>query len=141
MGTFTRKQLAGNPAWAAKLGDAPKGKRRPTGGPAMNATEAAYARHLDELKLAGVVASWTFNAVRLRIAMGQKAAWFRCDFLVGFADGRAEFHETKGHEREAAMVRLKVAAGLFPLPFVLVKRTAGGGWMYEAFGGGGVANG
>jgi hypothetical protein len=134
MGTFSRKDLATNPAWAKALGDAPRGKRRPTGGPAMNATEAAYARHLMVRRAAGEVVWWAFNAVRLRIALGFRAAWFKPDFLVEVPGGRFEFHETKGHEREAAMLRLKVAAGMFPIPFVLVKRDGAGGWTYEDFG-------
>jgi len=42
-------------------------------------------------------------------------------------NGEVEFHETKGFMREAARVRLRVAAEMHPFRFLLVKR-AGGEW-------------
>lgn len=137
MGTFSMKDVMKVPAWrAAYLAQAPKPcatePRRPVIRTTMNGTELAYAKHLDLLKLAGDVKWWAFNAVRLRIAMGEKAAWYRPDFFVEFSDGSFEFHETKGFEREAAMVRLKVATGIVPVKFVLVKRD-GEGWNHEEF--------
>jgi hypothetical protein len=139
MGVVSMKDVMKNPAWrAAYLAQAPKPDapepRRPVVRNAMNGLELAYAKHLDLLKLAGEVRWWAFNAVRLRIAMGEKAAWYRPDFFIEFVDGRFQFHECKGYEREAAMLRLKVAAGLVPIPFVLVKKQ-GDGWSYESFGG------
>lgn len=103
--------------------------------PAANLTEKAYGRRLDELKLDGLVKWWAFNKIRLRIADGEKAAWYKPDFFVEFADGRFEMHETKGFERPRAVLALKVAAGQFPMfQFVLVKR-CGDGWTYEPFNG------
>jgi hypothetical protein len=138
MGVLSMKDVMKNPVWrAAYLAQAPKPAtepRRPVIRATMNGTELAYAKHLDLLKLAGEVRWWAFNAVRLRIADGQKVAWYRPDFFIEFADGTLAFHETKGFEREAAMVRLKVAAGIVPIPFVLVKKD-GDGWSYENFGG------
>jgi hypothetical protein len=100
----------------------------------MNKTEQAYGQYLDTLKFAGEVRWWAFQPVRLLIAQGDKAAYYRPDFWVQLADGSFEFHETKGFEREAALVRIKVAAGLYPIPFVLVKRDGGMGWTRELFG-------
>jgi hypothetical protein len=137
MGVLSTKDLLENPAWrAAYLAQAPKPAatepRRPVVRNTMNGLELAYAKHLDVLKLAGDVRWWAFNAVRLRIAMGEKAAWFKADFFIEFADGHFEFHETKGHEKTAGILRLKVAAGCVPVKFVLVKKD-GNSWTYEEF--------
>jgi hypothetical protein len=108
--------------------------RRPTE-PTMNKTERLYGERLDRMKTAGTVKWWAFNKVRLRIADGEKAAWYKPDFFVEFADGHFEMHETKGFERARGMLALKVAAGQFPMfRFVLVKRVKGE-WVCEEFGG------
>jgi hypothetical protein len=96
----------------------------------MNATESAYASHLEALKRAGQVLWWRFEPMRLRLANG---AWFKPDFGVKLRDGSLEFHETKGFWREAARVRIKVAAELFPFRFIAVTRKKGGGWAREEF--------
>ncbi len=139
MSTFTMKQVMQNPAMrAAYL--AARGKataaepRRPVIRNAMNKLELAYAKELDIQKAAGIVKWWAFNSIRLRIAMGEKAAWYKADFIVDYGYGTFQFHETKGFEREAAMLRLKVAAGMYPFTFKLVKRD-GDGWSYEEFKG------
>jgi hypothetical protein len=106
--------------------------RRPTE-PAMNKTERLYGEKLDRMKVAGQVKWWAFNQVRLRIATGEKAAWYKPDFFVQFADGHFEMHETKGFERQRGLLALKVAAGQFPMfRFVLVKRVKGE-WTHEEF--------
>lgn len=101
--------------------------RKPARG--MNKTEAAYAQHLEARRLAGEVLWWRFEPMRLRLANG---AWFKPDFGVKLIDRSLEFHETKGFWREAARVRIKVAAELFPFRFIAVKRK-GGGWEREEF--------
>lgn len=95
----------------------------------MNKTEAAYSDYLQMLKGSGEVLWWRFEPMRLRLANG---AWFKPDFGVKLRDGSFEFHETKGFWREAARVRIKVAAELFPFRFIAVKRTKGG-WSREEF--------
>jgi len=108
-------------------------KKREAAADGMNGTERAYGAHLDQLKAQGVVTWWAFEHVRLKIASGKKAAWYTPDFLVKFSDGRLEAVEIKGSFfREAAKVRLKVAAGLFPWPFVVVRKI-GGAWVREEF--------
>lgn len=136
MGMFKAKDIAALLARSpgAVVADAPKPKRPvPTG---MNKLEQAYARRLDVLKAAGEVAWWSFNAVKLRIADGQSKAFYKPDFAVLFSTGRLEFHETKGHWREAARLRIKVASGLYPFDFVAVQRRRQGRdveWEYERF--------
>ena len=91
----------------------------------MNKLEAAYAQHLDALKHAGMVAWWRYEAVGLRLA---DRTFYHPDFLVMMADGALEAHETKGFMRDDANVKLKVAAGVFPFVFKLVKKQKGGAW-------------
>lgn len=141
MPTFDNSLIT-NPAWRrviarARLADRmatevaaeprrPKGQR-------MNALESAYAERLEAMRAAGLIRSWEFNAIRLRIADGEKTAFYRPDFLVHMADGSAECHETKGYERPAALLRLKIAAGKYRMfRFLLVKRLKGQ-WTVEPF--------
>ena len=95
----------------------------------MNKTEAAYDQHLQALHAAGDVLWHRFEPMRLRLADG---AWFTPDFGVLTRDCLFEFHETKGFWREAARVRIKIAAELFPFKFIAIKRD-GGGWKREEF--------
>jgi hypothetical protein len=88
-----------------------------------NKLEEAYMRQLDFLKTIGAVKSWKYESLKLRLAEG---AWYTPDFFVELTDGVLEIHETKGFMREAAFVRLKVAAEQYPqFRFKLVKRIKG----------------
>ncbi len=70
------------------------------------------------------VTSWRFEALKLRLATG---AYYTPDFFVVTEDGLVELHETKGHMREAARVRLLTAADLYPeFEFKLIRRSKGG---------------
>lgn len=90
----------------------------------MNKTEADYATLLDLRKQGGEIHSWQFEAIRLRMADG---AFYKPDFLVQDVNGYLELHEVKGHWREAAKVRIKVAAALYPMfRFVVVYRRGPG---------------
>lgn len=84
----------------------------------MNKLEAAYAQHLEFRKQAGEIEWWAFEPMRVRLADN---TFYRPDFGV-LRDGRLEFHETKGWMREAARVRLNVAAEHLPFSFYLVKQ-------------------
>lgn len=96
----------------------------------MNKIEGDYAKHLDLLKHAGDVRWWRYAPMRLRLADG---SYYKPDFGVMARDFLFELHETKGHWREAARVRIKVAAGLFPFKFIAITRAKGGGWDREEF--------
>lgn len=98
--------------------------RKPGSVSGMNKLEAAYGEHLERRRAAGEIAEWRYESTKLRLADG---AWYTPDFRVVLPNGEVEFHETKGFMREAARVRLRVAAELHPFRFLLVKR-AGGGW-------------
>ncbi len=92
----------------------------------MNRTEARYADHLDSDPN---VVWWMFEPLSLRLAEG---TFYRPDFAVLFADGRLEFHEVKGFWRDDARVKIKVAASLFPVPFIAVQ-WMDSEWVREEF--------
>lgn len=96
---------------------------------AMNKLESAYGAYLDVLKHSGEVLWWRFQPLKLRLADG---AYFTPDFGVLFTSLAFELHETKGHWREAARVRIKVAAEQFPFKFIAIKRVASS-WEREEF--------
>lgn len=99
----------------------------------MNDSEAAYARHLDELKLAGVILWWKFEGVKLRLADN---SFYNCDFFVMLADGELQAHEVKGQWIEDAKLKIKMAAELYPFRFVALRtvpKSRGGGWQVEDF--------
>lgn len=100
----------------------------------MNRLESQYANHLEAERAAGRVLWWKFEGIKLRLADG-------CFLTVDFAVmtngggtmplGNLEMHEVKGFMEGDALVKLKVAASLYPFRFVLVKAKAkkdGGGW-------------
>lgn len=93
----------------------------------MNKTERAYSEALEDRKAAGEIASWQFDAVKLRLAA---KTFYTPDFLVMLADGSIEFHEVKGHWEDDARVKIKVAARLFPFRFLAVRKVKGG-WQEE----------
>jgi hypothetical protein len=86
----------------------------------MNRLETAYAQRLELERLAGVWAWWAFEPITLRLAEGAR---YTPDFAVLDVGHSLIFFETKGHWREAALVRIKVAAELYPFfRFVAVTR-------------------
>jgi hypothetical protein len=84
-------------------------------------------------KAAREIADYWYESVKLRLADG---SWFVIDFFVMLADGRLEGWEVKGHWRESARLRIKVAAERYPFLFYSAQRRKkkdGGGWSVEAF--------
>lgn len=120
------RQMAGTPppgppAPAASPGPLAAPQPTPTRSK-MNRLEAEFAALLDIAQRRGVVAGWGFEVTRLRLAHG---AWYTPDFTVWFsAPGVAVVHyETKGFWREAALLRIKVAADRYPCyAFVAVRK-------------------
>jgi len=99
----------------------------------MNKTEAAYDERLRYQLLAGDILWYKFGGFRVRLADG---AYYKPDFAVLTKDGFLECHEVKGFWREAARVRIKTAAEMYPFKFIAVKalpKKAGGGWEVEIF--------
>lgn len=83
----------------------------------MNRLEQRYAELLDEMMATGGIVRWDYEPEKLRLADG---AYYTPDFRVLLNDLTIEFHECKGFRREAAIVRLKVAADVHPYVFRLV---------------------
>lgn len=98
----------------------------------MNKTEYRYAGQLDLLKQTGDILDWRFENIRLKIGEGGQDAYYKPDFFVIKADG-FEFHETKGWWREAARVRIKAAAYLFPWFKFIGVRWINNQWEFEEF--------
>ena len=84
----------------------------------MNKTEQRYRDRLALMAAAGEVLRFEFERVTLKLADDTR---YTPDFYVVFADGRIEFHETKGFERDDALVKFKAAADRWPeFGFVMV---------------------
>lgn len=85
-----------------------------------NQLERDYAQELELRRKAGEIRRWVPKAIRLRIGT---SATYKPDFLVVTADGEIQLHETKGHFREAAKVRIKAAAWHYPeFRFLVITR-------------------
>lgn len=99
----------------------------------MNGIETSYSNRLEFLRRTGEVLWWRFEPMKLRLADG---SYYKPDFGVLTKAGQFELHETKGFWREAARVRIKVAASLFPFRFIAItarRKKDGGGWKVEEF--------
>lgn len=99
----------------------------------MNKTEAAYAAELQARQVAGEVAWYRFEGIKLRLADN---TFYTPDFAVMLADGQMEAHEVKGFWRDDARAKIKIAADMYPFRFIAVKVRAkkdGGGWSVESF--------
>lgn len=106
----------------------PRGRGRHVPG-VMNKLEREYATHLALRKAAGEISDFWFEGIKLKLA---DRTYYTPDYLVQFADGTLELHETKGHWEDDARVKVKLAASLFPFRIVAVKKQ-GSGWAEEAF--------
>jgi len=91
----------------------------------MNSWETQYAQYLDMLKFAREIQWYGFEAIKLRLATG---AYYKPDFAIATKNGELCFVEVKGHWREAALVRFKVACDLFPFRFTAVRKAENGEW-------------
>lgn len=100
---------------------------------AMNATEREYAQELEARKLAGAVAWFRFEGVKLRLADN---TFYSPDFAVMLDTGEIEMHEVKGFWLDDARIKIKVAADAYPFRFIAVRKRSkreGGGFSVEEF--------
>lgn len=95
----------------------------------MNKLEAAYADALKLREMAGEIAWFVFEGVKLRLA---DKTFYTPDFAVMLADGTMEMHETKGFWEDDARVKIKVAAAMYPFRFLGIKKDKSG-WQIEEF--------
>ncbi len=107
----------------------------------MNKLESKFADWLFIQQHEGRVLWWKFEAVRLKLA---DATTYTPDFVAMLAghndgdghwegDGEIVFYEIKGFREDDAMVKIKVAAELFPFKFVLVENGDAGAWKQTVF--------
>lgn len=114
---------------------APKKPKQPRG---MNKWEAAYALVLKARKQTGEIADFEFEGLSFKLGRGAR---FKPDFLVVNAPSsegsirplEIECHEVKGRWREAARVRIKVAASKYPWCRFIAVSKDGAGWKQERF--------
>lgn len=101
----------------------------------MNKAEAAYAAHLEAERIRGVIASWSFQPEKLRLA---DRCGYEPDFRVIATDGSVEFHEVKGtkgmtyYATEDGKIKVRLAAELHPYRFLIVWQVRGL-WLREEF--------
>lgn len=97
-----------------------KAKARPKRDGFDSGDERRYAERLDLLVKAGEIREWRHHKVRFCIGDG---AWYTPDFEVIANDGTIEYHEVKGFQREAAIVRFKAARQQNPhFTFKMIQR-------------------
>ncbi|HTG26069.1 MAG TPA: DUF1064 domain-containing protein [Reyranella sp.] len=80
--------------------------QRPKHG-AMNKMEASYGELLEQRRIRGEVASYAFEAVKLKLA---PLTFYTPDYRVILVDGTEEYHEVKGFWEDDARVKIKTAA-------------------------------
>ncbi len=97
----------------------------------MNRLEETFATDVLGLQLSAKLIQWfEFEPMRLRLG---GSAFYKPDFIVIDGIGQVLAYELKGHWREAARARIKIAASRFPwIKFVAVTWDRVG-WHYEEF--------
>ena len=95
----------------------------------MNRTEQAYSNYLETEKSLGTVTWFRFEGIKFRLADN---TFYTPDFAVLNSRSELECHEVKGFWADDARVKIKVAAEMYPLKVVAVKRVRGG-WEIEEF--------
>lgn len=91
----------------------------------MNKTEAAWALQLEAERRDGAVLAYHFEAVTFKVGDDCR---YTPDFFVVLADGSIRFDEIKGFIRDDALVKVKVAARMFPWFTFRVVRRVKGAW-------------
>ncbi len=95
----------------------------------MNKTEEAYAQELEFQRQAGAVVWWSFEGLKFRLADN---TFYTPDFAVMLSGGQLQAHEVKGRWEDDARAKIKIAAALFPIQFIAIRKTKLG-WEREAF--------
>lgn len=88
----------------------------------MNKLEADFGIYLEAKKRLNEVIDYRFEAVTLKLAHDCR---YTPDWFVMESDCTIAFYECKGFRREDAMVKLRVAARMFPFKFYLCERSKG----------------
>lgn len=104
----------------------------------QNKTEAAYAQHLELLRIAGDILYYGFEVVKVKVGHD---CWLTPDFLIMNRDGSLALHDTKGatktkgkqpeetyYAEEDAVVKARSVGAGFPIPMFFVFRRHDGEW-------------
>jgi hypothetical protein len=100
---------------------------------ARNKWEESFGELLELRRLGGEIIWYQFEAMRFRLADG---AYYKPDWMAMLANQQWIAFEVKGMWREAARLRIKVAADQHPIKFCAVRKrkvSEGGGWDEEWF--------
>lgn len=100
----------------------------------MNKLESSFAALLDSQVASGEIKCHSFEVFKVRIASAAKGAWYTPDFCVVGIGGEITFYEVKGFWREAARLRVKVAADRTPWARFVVATRKRGEWNFEEVG-------
>lgn len=100
----------------------------------MNKTEADYASLLKLRKHANEITWYAFEAMTFKLAPDTR---YTPDFIVLTREGYLEAHEVKVKAifRDDAKAKIKIAASMFPIKFVIAyaqPKKAGGGFQIES---------
>ena len=101
-----------------------------------NKTEQSYENMLESMRTSGEVLWYKFEGLKLRLADN---TFYTPDFFVMMASGQLEAHEVKGFAMDDSVVKIKVAAEIFPFVFKMAKvrpKKLGGGWDIKVIGNG-----
>ncbi len=103
--------------------------------PEGNLLEQAFSLHLQSMLQTGEIQWWKYQPLRLRIGRNKsgKAAYYKPDHGALTAEGEFILYEVKGFWREAARVRIRVAAELFPFFRFIAATRQDGAWEREEF--------
>lgn len=97
----------------------------------MNKLEKDFSHTLDALLQNGWLTWWKYEAITFWLAHDTR---YTPDFAARLKTGDLFFYETKGEfVREDSIVKLRVAAEIFPFKFWLVTRD-GNGWKQTLVG-------
>lgn len=102
----------------------------------LNKTEKAYEDVLKSLLISGEILWYKFEGLKLRLADN---TFYTPDFFIMKSDGQLEAHEVKGFAMDDSVVKIKVAAEIFPFVFKMAKvrpKKLGGGWDIKVIGNG-----
>ncbi|EII5854273.1 hypothetical protein ACSRBF_11225 [Acinetobacter baumannii] len=98
---------------------------------AMNKTERKYNDYLESKRMKGEILWFKFDCINLRLA---EKTFYKPDFFVLTSDFELQVHEVKGHWEDDALVKIKVAAELYPFSFKSVHwNTKNNAWDVRHF--------
>lgn len=86
----------------------------------LNKTEQRYKDLLERLKTSGEVLWYIFEGMTFKLADNTR---YTPDFMVMRSNGEIQAHEVKGSKfifQDDAKVKVKVAAEMFPVKFIVV---------------------